>query len=166
MAFSFDASVGFTYEQDLGSTFDGPEHLFAQPLGLGSLEAFGVAEFTLHIKAPPSILSAEAFGATEVQATSIVTDVGAIVSAEAFGTPEFAFNLASVGIASEEAFGVLTLIVQWEDDIAASSLWTPDAPLGAASWAPESIGASSWSPASPGTSNWTPQIPQGDSPWA
>lgn len=159
MAFTFDASSGFTYENDLGSTFDGPELLFIQPLGVGSVEGFGIAEFTLFIEAPPSIATAEAFGVAEVQTTVLVTDPVPIVSAEAFGTPEFTINITGTGIASEEAFGTLEAFVQWEAVVAAATaVWTPDSPL-SPSWTPPASVSEVWIPAAAITESWPKSAP-------
>lgn len=104
MAFTFNASVGVTYDADPGF-FDGPEQLSIDLAGngIGSVEGFGTGEFTLFVEAPPSIASAEAFGTAKLnQRLTFI----AIPSAEVFGTQEagFIINLgtlsfqASVGV--------------------------------------------------------------------
>jgi hypothetical protein len=101
---SFDSRAGQTFDADLG-TFDGPEidSISLAGQGIGSVEAFGLGEFTIYVEAPPAIVSAEAFGTPEAQ---LGLEPTGIVSAEAFGTPEVGFRIDPVGIISGEVFGV------------------------------------------------------------
>lgn len=142
MALTYNASVGFTYDLD-GGFFDGPESIFIEPLGVGSVEGFGLAEFTLYIEAPPSIISAEVFGTSDFQVTSIITDPVPILSAESFGIPKLQYNLASVGIISKENFGVLRTVVQWGVSVPLTTSWPAVTPIN-----------TSWPKSAPVTTNW------------
>lgn len=121
MAFSYDDSGGVIYDID-GGFFDGPEiqNIDLDGFGIGTVEGFGLAEFTLYVEAPPSILTQEVFGSPE--ATLHIKAVGSIGSLEAFGLGEFTLYVEVPSIASLEAFGVPEAILYIEEPTGIVSL--------------------------------------------
>lgn len=135
MALTFDesASAGISYDAD-GGYFDGPELIYLEPGGVGSVEGFGTAEFTLYVEAPPAIDSSEAFGTAELQADWIITANVPIASLESFGTPELVLAVEPAGIVSAELFGALLFYPQWQ----------PNAVTPIASWAVAAERTDTW----------------------
>lgn len=85
-----------------------PQVLNVSPSSIPSEEAFGSVKVNLRLLGVGAIATAEAHGATTVNAPGggqSITDVGGIASAEAFGSAGVNLKLALSGIASAEAFG-------------------------------------------------------------
>lgn len=111
---TFNASAGYSFNNDYGY-FDGPDPDLVDLVGndIGSLEGFGIGEFTVYVETPAPILTQETFGAPE--ATQQLQVQGSVNSAETFGNLEFALYLSFTGIVSGEVFTGPLLQINLQD---------------------------------------------------
>ena len=99
---TFDASVGYSFDNDYG-VFDGPDPDLIDLVGndIGSLEGFGLGKFTVYVETPQPILASAIVGqpkmALHLQAQ------GGVISKESFGSVGVSLHLSFTGVSSGES---------------------------------------------------------------
>lgn len=107
-AVNFDGTAtAYTPPLSNAVNFDDWATLDLSGSGIASAEAFGSLTLTVQVSGT-GIASAEALGSLDAVA---LIGAGSVASEEAFGAPDVVFvsEISCIGIASEEAFGLLTL---------------------------------------------------------